>query len=101
MSLTKFNGVSKLSKLHLFKLIALLASAVMFTATASQAQELPTDANWTQWFKLVSHLESGLEQGDARWTLALKKLGGTSCYALVVQDGKTIGALLPENSATS
>jgi len=65
------------------------------------AVELPAGGNSEQVLPLATELEKDLAAGGGRFALAPRSGGGTSAYALVQAEGKTIGALIPENSATS
>lgn len=66
----------------------------------SLAQRLPTTPELETWYASVEELEAALASGDPRYSLEPHRGGGTSAYVEVKRDGKTIGAWLPENSAT-
>lgn len=66
----------------------------------SLAKRLPTTPELDAWYAATVELEKGLDVGDPRFTLEPHRGGGTSAYVEVKRDGKTIGAFLPENSAT-
>jgi len=65
------------------------------------AVELPAGGDSEQVLPLATELEKDLAAGGGHFVLAPRPGGGTSAYALVQTEGKTIGALIPENSATS
>lgn len=58
--------------------------------------ELPDHARWIQ----LKNFADTLNLADGATQLSLSK-GGTSVYAVVLREGQAIGAVIPENSATS
>lgn len=66
----------------------------------SLAQRLPTTEALDAWYQSIEEMEAALESGDPRFSLEPNRGGGTSAYVQVKRDGKTVGAFLPENSAT-
>jgi hypothetical protein len=66
----------------------------------SLANRLPTTPALDAWYTAVTELETGLADGDPRFVLEPHRGGGTSAYVEVKRDGETIGAFLPDNSAT-
>ena len=86
------------------KTLSFLLSLAVFCAVSLpslHAASLPADERIAPILALAETIESGLAAGDPRFQLVDRKPGGTSAYALVEEGGKVIGAVIPENSATS
>ena len=79
---------------------AVSADEISAAKERSLGQRLPTTTALDSWYQSIEDMEAGLSSGDARYVLEPHRGGGTSAYVEVKRDGKTVGAFLPENSAT-
>jgi hypothetical protein len=79
---------------------AVVSSDLSAASELALARRLPSTPELDAWYASVAEMETALANGDPRFTLEPNRGGGTSAYVQVKRDGKTIGAFLPENSAT-
>ena len=84
----------------------LLSSATSFAvgpepATAAPAMPPAAPSDHTTWTAYATQIEALASTGGGGYSYDLHRSGGTSVYLKLVHEGITIGAILPENSATS
>ena len=84
---------------RLIFLPALLALACVGAvgAEGKAPPSLPQSAELARWFSLVKEVETGLENGDARFSFQMKKM---HVHAKVLRDGEVVGAFRTETSST-
>lgn len=72
--------------------------SVFLAVSSALAQTTTTEGGWK---RFASDLETSSAAGSSAVEFELNRSGGTSVYMRIVQNGRPIGAVLPENSATS
>lgn len=79
-------------------LISACSSSPIHNRAPNSGPTKPELADYDQWVDVIN-FTNNLTLSDPNLTLAPSS-GGTSVYVILKQNGKSIGALLPENSAT-
>ena len=77
--------------------VLLALSCVRASAAEAKPPTLLQTAELRRWFSFVKEVETGLENGDARFSFQMKKM---HVHAKVLRDGEVVGAFRTETSST-